>query len=69
MRRWLVIFRSHAEGLADVHLVDVTAKHALAAVHEANAKCPPIGDWAIASAVAWPRACKDINKAALAYTG
>lgn len=69
MSRWLVIFKSHAEGLADVHFVDVTAKHALEAVHAANAKRPPPGPWVFASAVAWPRGCASVNEAALAFAG
>lgn len=69
MSRWLVIFKSHADGLADVHFVDVNATHALAAVHAANKKRPPIGPWVFASATTWPRGCASVNEAALAFAG
>ena len=69
MERWLVIFKSHAEGLADVHFVDITERSALRAIAGAKAKRPPLGAWVIATAMAWPVECATINEAALAFVG
>lgn len=67
--RWLVIFKSHAEGLADLHFVDVTERNALRAIAGAKSKRPPLGPWAIATAVAWPVGCASVGEAALAFAG
>ncbi len=70
VQRWLVLFKSHAEGLADVHFVDVTAPNMLAAVLSAKRARPTFfGPWAIAAAHPWPRGARGINAAVLALTG
>jgi hypothetical protein len=61
MGRWLVVFRSHHEALADEHFVDVDASHALAALRLARKLAPPPFDWALGRAVAWPRGIRDVD--------
>lgn len=63
-KRWLVTFVSHAEGPADVHYVDVAAApSALAAVRAALRERPPLHDWAIARARAWPSRANTVEHA------
>lgn len=70
MQRFLVCFRSHAEGLADVHCVDVTAPHVLAAIKKALDEAPPMMEsWAQVRAWPWPEGCRNVVKAAEKLTG
>lgn len=66
--RFLVVFRSHREGLADEHFVDVEADHALEAVWFAAREAPPFWKWEMASAQPWPKGCRTIDQA-VASTG
>jgi hypothetical protein len=63
VRRFLVIFRSHAEGPADEHYVDVEAGSGLAAVAKARQLSPPPHGWAIAEAKPWPARTRTLNAA------
>lgn len=69
MARYLVIFKSHAEGLSDLHFVDVAARSPIDAVKTALSVSPPFGSWALAQALPWPRGCARIADAALRFTG
>lgn len=67
MFRFLVIFRSHHDALADVHFVDTEASSPLAAIAKATREQPPMRDWVIVHALVWPRGCSDVNQAAKRY--
>lgn len=67
--RFLIIFRSHASGLADEHFVRVSAPSVPAAIAHALRACPPFGPWAVAQAVPWPRGCRSIDQAIEKTTG
>ncbi len=62
--RYLVVFRSHLEGLADVHCVDVVSDSSLRAIADAKREAPPPHPWVFASAIAWPKGCASIGVAA-----
>jgi len=63
LQRFLVIFRSHAEGPADEHYVDVQAPTGLGAVALARRLSPPPHDWAVAEAKSWPARTRTLNAA------
>lgn len=67
MYRYLVIFRSHHDALADVHYVDMSEASPLAAIAKALKERPPVGDWAFVRALAWPRGCTGVEQAAKKY--
>lgn len=69
MTRFLVIFRSHHEGPADEHFVDVRAPHGLGAIAMALKEKPPMHPWVIVRAVEWPKGCTKIDQAAQLLTG
>ena len=70
MQRFLVSFRSHADDLTDIHCVDVTAEHVLAAIKKALCEAPPMMEsWVQVRAWPWPRGCSDVVKAAEKLTG
>ena len=68
MKRWFVIFKSHADGLADLHFVDVVASSPPAAVKTALRESPPFGAWVLAIAEPWPVGCDDVDAAVDAFT-
>ena len=63
MQRFLVVFRSHLEGPADVHYVGVTASSQLGAIAKAKREMPPLHPWVFAMATHWPRGCVGIDDA------
>lgn len=67
MLRYLVVFRSHHDALADVHFVDMDGPSPLAAIRKALKKRPPMGEWVTARALVWPRGCVGVEQAAKKY--
>lgn len=64
MNRFLVVFRSHLEGPADVHCVDVWHTSNLGAIAKAKREAPPLHPWVFAEAKVWPKGCASIGAAA-----
>lgn len=63
LQRFLVLFRSHAEGPADVHYVDIQAPSPLCAIAVARLASPPPHDWVFAEAKSWPARTRTLNGA------
>lgn len=55
MNRFLIVFRSHHEEPADIHVVDAWASSSLAAIHKAIRNKPPLHDWVLVRAYNWPK--------------
>lgn len=63
MRRFLVIFRSHAEGPADVTYVDVEATSPLWAIAWARRYAEPMHGWTLVEAKPWPARVRTLDGA------
>lgn len=68
-RRFLIVFRSHNEPLADEHFVDAWGSSALEAIATARREKPPMHPWVIVRAWAWPKGCGGVVEAAEKLTG
>ncbi len=69
MNRYIVVFRSHHEGPADITSVEAWGASGLAAVLSAKREVQIFHPWVVARAYAWPKGCADIEAAAKKIAG